>query len=135
MKKKMSAVALAVMLGLIMTTMAVAAQYDIKTMTPQIKAAFDNRRTRFSEVSAYKQQGVFGENNRGYIDVFSGDSTSQSLANAENLDRQIIYKAIAEQNGLTGALNTIESVFANTQRTKAQAGERIQLENGQWVNK
>ena len=115
---------------------AIAASYDLKTLTPEIKQALDGRRDRFDELQSLKSQGIVGENKVGYVEVLTPNDTAKAAVNAENKDRKLIYVAIADQNDLTtNALGTIESVFAEVQRSKAQAGDRIQLENGTWTTK
>jgi uncharacterized protein len=124
--------------GIVLATIAsnaIAATYDLKNITPEIKQALDARRGRFNELQSLKTQGVVGENKAGYVEVVTPNATASSLVNAENQDRKLIYLAIADQNGLTGALSTIETVFGEVQRSKAQSGERIQLANGTWVTK
>ena len=113
-----------------------AAQYDIKEMTPGVKAALDSRRDRFDQLHQLKEQGAVGENNHGYIEVLNGDAQAQSLADAENKDRKFIYQTIVEQNNLPAdAISTVESIFAQVQRDKANTGESIQSEDGQWTKK
>lgn len=110
--------------------------YNIKTMTPQVERALESRRGRYNDLSLLKARGAVGENNRGYIDVLDpANSDAKALANAENADRKVIYETIAEQNGLSGEMGTIEKVFAQVQRDKAQIGELVQDENGSWIKK
>ena len=113
-----------------------AAAYDIKEMTPEIKSALESRRARFDEVRAYKDQGVIGENNQGYLELLSEDAGAKTLVQAENNDRRLIYKAIVEQNNLAESeLERVEKAFAQVQRDKATAGDKIQNSDGQWVSK
>ena len=111
------------------------AKYSIKQMTPAVEAALESRRNRFDQLAEFKAKGVIGENNQGYVEFLSGDDAAKILVDAENSNRRIIYQTIAEQNGLKDAIATIEKVFAQVQRDKAQSGERIQTEDGQWVSK
>jgi uncharacterized protein YdbL (DUF1318 family) len=110
-------------------------QYQIRQMTDEVKMALENRRQRYDQLKALKAKGLIGENNRGYLEVLSDQEGAQSLVNEENRDRRIIYETIAEQNDLKQAFETIEKVFAQVQRDKAESGEMIQLENGQWTKK
>ena len=110
-------------------------KYSLKEITPAVQAALDSRRDRYDELVALKVKGTIGENNRGYVELLSPDSSAQALAQAENKDRTVIYKTIAEQNGLNGELGTIEKVFAQVQHDKAKAGDKIQNDDGQWVTK
>lgn len=110
-------------------------KYDLKEITPSVKSALDNRKARFSELQELKAQGVVGENNQGYVEVLKKGVNAESLVNAENKDRKLIYRAIEEQNNLQNALGTIEKVFGQVQRDKAKAGEKVQDEGGRWVTK
>lgn len=107
-------------------------KYDIKEMTPEVKAALENRRSRFDQLKDLKAKGVAGENNRGYVEVLKDDPSARSLVESENNDRRVIYKTIEVQNNLFGAMETIEKVFAQVQRDKASPGDQIQTENGTW---
>ena len=109
--------------------------YSIKEMTPEVKAALENRRERFDQLAQLKQKGVVGENSKGYVDVLVTGQGAEDLAKAENQDRQIIYKTIAQQNNLGDVVDKIEKVFAEVQRDKAQPGDKIQNEEGSWVVK
>jgi len=110
-------------------------KYSIKEMTPQVQSALDGRKGRFSQLAALKASGDIGENNQGYVEALTGNGDAAAVAEAENQDRKVVYETIAKQNGLEGALETIEKVFAGVQRDKAQSGEKIQLEDGTWTNK
>jgi len=124
-----------VAVGFMVSPVRAAAKYDIKKMTPEVSEALDSRRARFDTIKEFKKQGVLGENNRGYVEVFGSNSAASSLADQENRDRKVIYRTIAEQNGLQSALDTIEKVFAQVQRDKAESGEKIQTEDGRWITK
>ena len=110
-------------------------KYSIKEMTPEVQAALDNRRDRFDQLRNLKAKGIIGENNRGYVEVLTSDAAASDLVNAENRDRKLIYKTVETQNDLTDALATIEKVFAQVQSDKASPGDKIQDENGHWMNK
>lgn len=111
-------------------------KYSIKEMTPEVQAALDNRRNRYEVLRSLKQQGVVGENNKGYVELLAADNAeAAAVVKEENADRQIIYTTIAQQNNLEDSLSTIEQVFAQVQRDKADAGDKIQAEDGKWATK
>ena len=110
-------------------------KYDIKEMTPAVQTALENRKNRFEELRKFKSQGIVGENNSGYAELLLDNRPAKDLVNAENRDRETIYRAIEEQNNLKDALMTIEKVFAQVQRDKAISGEKVQNENGTWYTK
>ena len=111
------------------------AKYSIKQMTSEVQAALNNRRDRFNQLRQLKSSGAIGENNKGYVEVLKAEGDAQSIADAENQDRHVIYQTIAEQNGLENAIGTIESVFAQVQEDKAEAGDRVQGQDGGWITK
>jgi uncharacterized protein YdbL (DUF1318 family) len=98
--------------------MALAGGYSIKNMTAEVKEALDGRKERFGELRALKLTGAVGENNRGYVEALTSSSSAKSIVSSENRDRKVIYRTIAEQNDLEGALSTIESAFAQVIRFK-----------------
>ncbi len=110
-------------------------KYSIKEMTPQVQGALENRRDRFDKLKELKASGAIGENNQGYVQVLAKGEGADEIVSAENADRKLIYEAIAKQNELQGALDTIEKVFAQVQRDKATAGDKIQTEAGDWITK
>ncbi len=110
-------------------------KYSIKQMTPQVQSALNDRRDRFDQLRVLKSSGVVGENNHGYLEALKQEGSAGDIVAAENRDRKVIYQAIAEQNGLENAISTIESVFAQVQRDKADPGDQIQTEDGRWVAK
>ena len=111
-------------------------KYNIKEMTPEVQTALDNRKSRFEKLSALKTQGVIGENNRGYIEALDAtDAQAKTLADQENQDRRLIYQTIEKQNNLTNAMDAIEKAFAETQRERANSGEKIQNPDGSWTTK
>ena len=127
---------LSVSILLPLTNLCAQQSYDIKELTPEVKSALDSRRGRFDELKQLKAQGVVGENNKGYVEVITHDGDAKMVVDAENKDRNFIYKTIAEQNGLpSDALSTIETVFAQVQRNKAVSGDKIQNPDGSWATK
>ncbi len=113
----------------------VQAGYEIKEMTPELKSALDGRKARHDELNELKHRGFIGENNRGYVEVLTNDESARGLADTENRDRKMIYQTIAKQHNLTDSLPTIEKVFAQEQFDRAQPGDKIQNENGEWITK
>lgn len=90
-----------------------AANYDIKQMTPEIKRAIEGRQSRYTELQVAKQAGTVRENSQGLVSGNSG------LVNAENKDRMVIYRAIVEQNNLGAAgLDLVQKTFAETIRER-----------------
>jgi len=113
-----------------------AADYDYKTMTPDIEKALKNRQSRYYQLQSLKQEGVIGENNKGYITDLKNNATAATLTAAENRDRRVLYEALVEQNklGNTGLLE-VQKAFAEVQSQKALAGDMVQSSSGDWKRK
>jgi uncharacterized protein YdbL (DUF1318 family) len=110
-------------------------KYSIKEMTPEVQAALDGRRARYDALKELKQKALVGENNQGYVEALTDEAQAADLVKSENIDRKVIYQTIAAQNNLGDAITTIETVFAQVQHDKAEAGDKIQDESGNWSAK
>ncbi len=126
-----------IMMLLVLAALPVMAQgkYSIKEMTPAVQEALNHRRDRFDALKALKATGAVGENNQGYVVVLADAPNAKATVDAENRDRRVIYKTIAQQNEIPDQIGAIESVFGSVQREKAQSGEKVQDEQGQWITK
>jgi uncharacterized protein len=131
--------ALGLAVGLVILTAAslcFAADYDYKTMTPDIEKALKNRQSRYYQLQQLKQEGEVGENNTGYVTNLKDNANAATLATAENQDRRVLYEALAEQNNLGGnGLLVIQKAFAEVQQEKAGPGDMVQSSSGDWKKK
>ena len=124
------------MLSLFVTQIAFAGEYDLKTITPQVKQALEGRRERFSLLEQNKNEGKIGEGRDGFVVNLNNEAGVDPIVDAENKDRRVIYAAIVQQNNLPETeFRTVARVFADTQRNKAKSGQMIQQETGSWVTK
>ena len=129
-------ITLMILMSIFIYSNAWAVSYDIKEMTPEVKASLDARRARYEQLAVMKAQGKVGENNRGYLEALESGDGVRDVVDAENNDRKSIYKTIVGQNGLPAdALATVEKVFAQVQRDKAASGDSLQDESGNWIKK
>lgn len=113
-----------------------AAEPELKLITPEVQEAINARRARYDQLKGLKAQGIIGENNEGHVVVMGGDSAAEELVKAENNDREVIYKAIVEQNKMgRDAISTVRATFGEVQREKAGPGEKIQAPSGEWITK
>lgn len=135
--RKIYAFVLAVgLLSLTVMPVCFATSYDYKTMTPDIEKALKNRQARYYQLQNLKQEGVIGENNKGYVTNLKDNATAAEVTTAENRDRRVLYEALAEQNklGSTGLLE-VQRAFAEVQQEKAGPGDMIQTASGTWKKK
>lgn len=86
---------------------------------------------RISRIDALKTQGVLGENNRGFLDVRSGDD--EGVAAAENADRATVYEAVARKTGATP--EAVGKARAKKIAASSAKGVWLQSEDGRWSKK
>ncbi len=89
---------------------------------------------RAPEILKLKSQGLIGENNQGYLEIReAGDSRAAGLVDAENKDRQMVYKAIAAKTG--GSVAQVGQRAAAKRAQVAGDGEWLQRPSGEWYRK
>jgi len=86
---------------------------------------------RVSQVDALKAKGVLGENNRGFLEVRSGDDAG--VAAADNADRAVVYAALAKQTGATPA--AVGQARAHQIYSASAKGVWVQAPTGEWLKK
>lgn len=86
---------------------------------------------RIGQIDALKTQGVLGENNRGFLEVRSGND--EGVAAAENADRAAVYAALAQKTGATP--DAVGKARAKQIAAASAKGVWVQAENGQWAKK
>jgi len=91
-----------------------------------VEEAIKRRKERSSKLKEYFDQGIIGENKEAYIEIVKEDFPSVmrekivKLVEEENKDREMIYKATAEKNGVT--VSQVEKVFFQTHYKRAPQG-------------
>lgn len=95
---------------------------------PEIRARMEKR---VSQVDVLKASGVLGENNRGFLEVRSGDDAG--VAAAENADRAVVYDALAKQTGVTA--DAVGKARAKHIFAASAKGVWVQDQTGEWLKK
>jgi uncharacterized protein len=88
---------------------------------------------RLPAIVSLKQQGVVGENSKGFLQFIGNIKTGQDTVEAENADRQKVYEAIAMQQGST--VDLVGTRRALQIAETAQPGEWLQDSSGKWYKK
>ena len=88
---------------------------------------------RLPVIKALKDQGLVGENNKGYLEFIGKKKEQENVVAAENSDRKQVYEAIAKQQSTT--VEVVGKHRAVQIADKAQAGEWLQDANGKWYQK
>ena len=90
-------------------------------------------KNRLPEIIELKTDGIVGENNRGYLEFIGDKKVKPDVVAAENEDRNIVYQAIAKQQGTTAELVGKRRALQIIE--KAGPGEWVQDESGKWIQK
>ena len=88
---------------------------------------------RLPVIKSLKDQGIVGENNKGYLEFVGQKKEKADVVNAENKDRKLVYGAIAKQQGTT--VEVVGKHRAIQIANKAQPGEWLQDATGKWRQK
>ena len=96
-----------------------------------VEQAALRRKDRLSELAAMEEKGIIGENKSGLVEIKNEPSLSdQGLVEAENSDRMIIYKAVAEKNGTS--VDDVQHLYAKRLQADAPAGTPVEDESSGW---
>jgi len=99
------------------------------------------RRSMQPYIDQLKRQKLIGEANDGYLRIVESNINSadeiQSIVNAENSDREIIWKSYAETKGAytDDDLFAIQRNFAEIASNLSPTGTMIQNFQNEWVEK
>ncbi len=88
---------------------------------------------RIPAINALKDQGVIGENNKGFLEYRTGSKPQPQLIADENSDRAMVYGAIAKQQGAPVTL--VGERRASMIAQNGQAGQWFQKADGTWYKK
>jgi hypothetical protein len=99
---------------------------DADTIKERMKA-------RLPEIISLKNQGVIGENNKGFLEFVGSARPNPALVADENKDRLAVYEAIAKQSGATAQVVGERRAIQITEG--ADAGDWLQDAGGKWFQK
>jgi len=114
----------------------------------KMKAVRAMQRKEFNrdDIENFKRIGCAGEGNDGLLVFFDVDKTQkdrrfkefvQAIIKEENEDRLVTLQRIVatNENFSEADLPKVQKIYASLNRDNAKPGERIQTENGTWINK
>jgi uncharacterized protein YdbL (DUF1318 family) len=105
--------------------------YAQEAISPEVEKAAIGRRDRKAELNSWEEKGVIGENRLGLVEIRkqeSSNSALNSLVNAENSDRMVIYQSIAKKNGTQ--VEEVQKLYAKRIQNDAPSGTPIENESG-----
>lgn len=101
-----------------------------EALDPSVKEAALRRKERLASLQALMAKGAIGENKSGLLEVVDagvGDASVQTMVNAENGDRMVIYQALAAKNNT--ALSEIQKMYASRLQNDAPSGTPVEVVN------
>ena len=107
--------------------------YALEGLSPEVEQAAYRRRDRNAKLNELQATGVVGEGINGLVSVQKpdmADGSVNSLVEAENKDRMIIYKGIAQKNGTS--VEEVQALYAKRQQEDAPSGTPIEVTAGYW---
>ena len=90
----------------------------------------DRMLARVPAINSLKDQGLIGENNRGYLEYRTDARPEQNLINEENNDRRTVYGEIARIQKVD--ITLVGQRRANQIREIGGAGHWFQNPDGAW---
>jgi uncharacterized protein YdbL (DUF1318 family) len=99
-------------------------------LSAPVKGAALRRKTRLSELTTLQLGAIVGENKSGLVEIRNkgaADAAVEQLVNAENADRMVIYKSLAEKNNTS--LESIQQAYAQRLQKSAPRGTPIEVLN------
>ena len=117
-------------LWLVATLVAGVFFFSASAFCGDIKARMKDRLPRIIELKA---AGIVGENSQGFLAFIGSNQSEQALVEAENKDRQLVYAAIAKQQGTTA--EAVGQRRALQIAENAKPGEWLQNAGGKWIQK
>ena len=117
-----------------------AQEADINVSNPAIRALKDSIKNRSNSIKPFMDRGNVGIGRDGLLVVRTIEGLSlkeraeaQQLVDAENRDREALYREIAKANDIAEqSVPRIKTIFAKSWREQAQPGWWIQNEQGNW---
>lgn len=102
--------------------------YAQEGLGPEVEQAALRRKDRLAKLRGFEEKGIIGENASGLLELkASGDAEAKEVISAENSDRMIIYKSLADKNGTS--VEEIQKLYAKKLQSNAPAGTPIEVLN------
>jgi uncharacterized protein YdbL (DUF1318 family) len=110
-----------------------------KTDSEELRRLTESQNRRLGALQQWMARGCVGESNQGLVEPRPGEGCSGEVAaliGAENRDRQAIVETFMRQNRMAAAeAPRVKASFAKAYRDRAQSGQWIQTDRGDWGKK
>ena len=97
-------------------------------LDPEVEKAALSRKDRYDLLISLEEKGVVGENKLGLVEVRNtkqAEASARELVKQENNDRMVIYKSLAQKNGVS--VDEIQKIYAKKLQEIAPAGTAIEV--------
>ena len=109
------------------------------TDTAELRKLTESQNRRLGTLQPWLARGCIGESNQGLLEARPGQGCSGEVARLigeENRDRQAIIDTFMRQNRMAASdAGRVRASFAKAYRDRAQAGQWIQSDQGDWAKK
>ena len=109
------------------------------TDTAELRRLTESQNRRLGALQPWLARGCVGENNQGLVEARPGQGCSGEVAKLigdENRDRQAIIETFMRQNKMAASeAGRVRGSFAKAYRERAQAGQWVQTDQGEWARK
>ncbi|MBU1912243.1 MAG: YdbL family protein [Candidatus Omnitrophica bacterium] len=99
--------------------------YAQDSFGPEVEQAAYGRRDRKPQLDSLETSGAVGENKLGMVEIRG--SADSAIVDAENSDRMVIYKAIAQKNGIS--IEEVQKMYAKKLQDGATSGTPVEVLN------
>ena len=110
-----------------------------RTDSEELRRLTESQNRRFGALQQWLARGCVGENNQGFVEPRPGQECSGEVARLvgdENRDRQAVIDTLMRENGIPASdVGRVRASFAKTYRERAQSGQWVQTDKGDWVKK
>jgi len=102
--------------------------YAQEGLNPEVEQAAFRRKDRRQELASSQRKGIVGESRFGLAEIRNrqeANSSVENLVKTENLDRMVIYQAIAQKNGTS--IESVQKIYAERLQRDAPVGTPIEV--------
>lgn len=105
--------------------------YAEEGLSPEVQEAALRRKDRYVELKSLMSDAIIGENKSGLLELrdkkLGGESVAE-LIQAENSDRIIIYKSVAQKNN--SSVEAVQELYAKRLQKDAPLGTPLEVYDG-----
>jgi len=108
----------------------VASAYAQEALSPEVEQAALRRKERRQDLSSWQENGVIGENKSGLLEIrisTEADADLVKLIKEENIDRMVIYEAVAKKNGTP--VEEVQKLYSKRLQKDAPTGASVEVLN------